>query len=62
MRASNAKEMNSSLIDMRFIKPIDYKAIIKASESHSLMVTVEDNSIMGGYPAVQSAQRTLGSS
>ena len=45
---SVAKEIDCSLIDMRFIKPIDYKAIIEASESHSLIVTVEDNSVMGG--------------
>ena len=43
-----AEEMNCSLIDMRFIKPIDREAILKSAENHSVIVTVEDNSIMGG--------------
>ena len=33
---------------MRFIKPIDEKAILESAEKYSLIVTVEDNSIMGG--------------
>ena len=33
---------------MRFIKPIDQKAIISSAKKHSLIVTVEDNSVMGG--------------
>ena len=41
-------ELDCSLIDMRFIKPIDAKAIIKLAKEHSLVVTVEDNSVMGG--------------
>ena len=43
-----AEEMNCSLIDMRFIKPIDREVILKSAENHSVIVTVEDNSIMGG--------------
>tara|TARA_S200000501_G_scaffold357091_1_gene380415 strand:- start:1813 stop:2379 length:567 start_codon:yes stop_codon:yes gene_type:complete len=43
-----AEEMNCSLIDMRFIKPIDREAILKSAKNHSVIVTVEDNSIMGG--------------
>ena len=43
-----AAEMNCSLIDMRFIKPIDREVILKSAENHSVIVTVEDNSIMGG--------------
>jgi 1-deoxy-D-xylulose-5-phosphate synthase len=43
-----ADELDCSLIDMRFIKPIDHKAIVDAAEKYSLIVTVEDNSIMGG--------------
>ena len=41
-------ELNCSLIDMRFIKPIDKKAIISSAKKHSIIVTVEDNSVMGG--------------
>ena len=45
---SVADELNTSLFDMRFIKPIDRKIILEAAEKHSLIVTVEDNSVMGG--------------
>tara|TARA_B100000767_G_scaffold275140_1_gene310656 strand:+ start:1680 stop:3569 length:1890 start_codon:yes stop_codon:yes gene_type:complete len=43
-----AEELNTSLFDMRFIKPIDEKVILESAEKYSLIVTVEDNSIMGG--------------
>jgi len=45
---SVADELNASLFDMRFIKPIDDKVILDSAEKYSLIVTVEDNSIMGG--------------
>jgi len=45
---SVAEELNASLIDMRFIKPIDETIIIKNALSHKLVVTVEDNTIKGG--------------
>ena len=45
---SVAEELNTSLFDMRFIKPIDDKVILDSAEKYSLIVTVEDNSIMGG--------------
>ena len=43
-----ADELNATLINMRFIKPIDKKMIKKISNTHNLIVTVEDNTIMGG--------------
>ena len=45
---SVAAEFNASLIDMRFIKPIDETIIVKNALSHKLMVTVEDNTVKGG--------------
>ena len=45
---SVAEELNASLIDMRFIKPIDETIIVKNALSHKLMVTVEDNTVKGG--------------
>ena len=45
---SVAEELNASLIDMRFIKPIDETIIIKNALSHKLVVTVEDNTVKGG--------------
>jgi len=43
-----AEQLNATLINMRFIKPIDADAIIQAAQNHSLIVTVEENAIMGG--------------
>jgi 1-deoxy-D-xylulose-5-phosphate synthase len=43
-----ANDLNATLVDMRFIKPIDETAIIKLAKTHKLIVTVEDNTIHGG--------------
>ena len=43
-----AEELNTSLVDMRFIKPIDETIILKNALSHNLLVIVEDNTIKGG--------------
>lgn len=43
-----AEEFNATVYDMRFVKPIDETAIRKAASSHELVVTVEENVIMGG--------------
>jgi len=45
---SVAEELNASLIDMRFIKPIDETIIVKNALTHKLVVTVEDNTVKGG--------------
>ena len=43
-----ASELNATLVDMRFIKPIDESLLEDLSESHKLFVTVEENVIAGG--------------
>ncbi|OUR89574.1 1-deoxy-D-xylulose-5-phosphate synthase [Gammaproteobacteria bacterium 42_54_T18] len=43
-----ANHLNATLIDMRFIKPLDEEAVIHAANNHSLIVTAEENAIMGG--------------
>ncbi len=40
--------LNATVVDMRFIKPIDRKIVLQMAGSHELLVTVEDNAIMGG--------------
>ncbi|ERP93382.1 1-deoxy-D-xylulose-5-phosphate synthase [Alcanivorax sp. P2S70] len=40
--------LDATVIDMRWVKPLDRDAIIKAAASHSLLVTVEDHQRMGG--------------
>lgn len=43
-----AEKLNASLIDMRFIKPIDETAIQQLALKHEILVTIEENSIIGG--------------
>ena len=46
MRVAN--KIDATVIDMRFVKPIDEKAIEKATKEHDLLVTIEENAILGG--------------
>jgi len=43
-----AKCLGATLVDMRFIKPLDAKKIEALANSHELLVTVEENVIAGG--------------
>ena len=43
-----AEELNATLIDMRFVKPIDNQMIKNCTKNHKVIVTIEDNSILGG--------------
>lgn len=38
-----------SLINARFVKPIDEEAVVAACENHRLLVTMEENVATGGY-------------
>lgn len=43
-----AEELDATVIDMRFIKPLDVECLNEVAGTHSLLVTVEDNVIAGG--------------
>lgn len=43
-----AEHLDASVCDMRFIKPIDRELILAMAEQHTLLVTLEENAIMGG--------------
>ena len=43
-----ANELDCSLIDMRFVKPLDEDLITKLAKKHELLVTLEENMIAGG--------------
>ena len=45
---SIAGELNASVADMRFIKPIDEQLILDMAARHKLIVTLEDNAVQGG--------------
>ncbi len=43
-----AEKLGTSLINMRFIKPLDAAAILQAAAEHDALVTVEENAVAGG--------------
>jgi 1-deoxy-D-xylulose-5-phosphate synthase len=43
-----ASELKATLIDMRFVKPLDKSIIDQAVAHHDVIVTIEDNAIAGG--------------
>ena len=43
-----AEELDATVANMRFVKPLDEALIAELAESHDLLVTVEENVIMGG--------------
>lgn len=43
-----AEKINATVIDMRFVKPIDEDRILETAQSHKLIVTLEENAIQGG--------------
>jgi len=43
-----AQEMNATVADMRFVKPLDEALIKQLLQSHDLLVTLEENVIQGG--------------
>jgi 1-deoxy-D-xylulose-5-phosphate synthase len=46
--AKAAENLNASLCDMRFVKPLDEELILSLYEAHDLLVTLEENTILGG--------------
>ena len=43
-----AEQLDASLYNMRFVKPLDETALRQAADSHELLVTIEENAIAGG--------------
>ena len=43
-----AEKLNATLVDMRFVKPLDEETIGDMAAQHQLLVTIEENSLMGG--------------
>ena len=43
-----AEELNATLVNMRFVKPLDEAAISQIAKDHELIVTLEENAIAGG--------------
>jgi 1-deoxy-D-xylulose-5-phosphate synthase len=43
-----AEELNATVANMRFVKPLDEGLIAELADTHTLLVTVEENVVMGG--------------
>ncbi|MBE5766709.1 MAG: 1-deoxy-D-xylulose-5-phosphate synthase [Clostridiales bacterium] len=43
------KGVECTVVDARFIKPLDENLLLKLTEEHSLIVTLEDNTLLGGF-------------
>lgn len=43
-----AEQCNATLVNMRFVKPLDETLITELAKSHDLLVTLEENALMGG--------------
>jgi 1-deoxy-D-xylulose-5-phosphate synthase len=43
-----AEEIDASVADMRFVKPVDRELIVELAREHSLLVSIEENALIGG--------------
>ncbi|MGK2960314.1 MAG: 1-deoxy-D-xylulose-5-phosphate synthase [Candidatus Malihini olakiniferum] len=43
-----AEKRNATIVDMRFVKPLDETLITELAQNHDLLVTLEENTLMGG--------------
>ncbi|CAI1512525.1 1-deoxy-D-xylulose-5-phosphate synthase [Serratia proteamaculans] len=46
--AQVAENLNATLVDMRFVKPLDEQLVLELAASHDTLITLEENAIMGG--------------
>ena len=49
-----AEKLNATVVDMRFVKPLDEQMVLSLLDKHSMLVTLEENAIMGGAGAAVS--------
>ena len=45
---SVAEKLNATLIDMRFVKPLDTELLKTITAQHDVLVTIEENAVQGG--------------
>ena len=46
--AAVAESLNATLVDMRFVKPLDESLILELAASHEALITLEEGAIKGG--------------
>ncbi len=45
---SVGEALNATVVNMRFIKPLDEALVVELAGSHDLLVTIDENAVMGG--------------
>jgi len=43
-----AQQLNATVANMRFVKPLDVELVLQLASDHSLLVTIEENTVQGG--------------
>jgi len=46
-----AETLDATVVNMRSVKPLDVNLILSIAESHELLVTIEENTVLGGAGA-----------
>ncbi|NIH11827.1 MAG: 1-deoxy-D-xylulose-5-phosphate synthase [Serratia symbiotica] len=46
--AQAAAVLDATLVDMRFVKPLDEQLVLEMAASHEVLVTLEENAVIGG--------------
>ena len=46
-----AERLDATLVNMRFVKPLDEKMVMAIAERHRAIITIEENAVMGGAGA-----------
>ncbi len=54
-----AEELNATVVNMRFIKPLDTAVLDQLSDSHSHFIVIEDNTTIGGAGSAVSEYLTM---
>lgn len=45
---ATGEELDATVVNMRFVKPLDIELILELAGNHSLLVSIEENSVIGG--------------
>jgi 1-deoxy-D-xylulose-5-phosphate synthase len=45
------ERLDATVVNMRFVKPLDERMVLSIAERHSAIVTIEENAVMGGAGA-----------
>jgi 1-deoxy-D-xylulose-5-phosphate synthase len=43
-----AEQLDATVVNMRFVKPLDAGMVLRLAREHELLVTVEENTVQGG--------------